>query len=83
MEELIAEFDAVMQRYNDAYTEARSQEDRDKINLTFEEIISSAEREMEEKIETFLKEEQIALEKEQQESELTPDVSKKKHSQKK
>lgn len=69
MEEIIAEFEAVMAEYNEAYTSTGDGKEQEKIDKKYESIISKAETEMEDAIQAFNKAQDDALLAEQKASE--------------
>jgi len=64
MEELIKEFEKVMEAYNDEFTSTNDEKDQLRINNKYESIINEAEKTLESKIEYFIKSEEDRLEKE-------------------
>lgn len=69
MEEIIAEFEAVMAEYNEAYTSTEDEKEQEKIDKKYESIISNAEEKMEKDIQEFNKTQDDALLAEQKASE--------------
>lgn len=77
MEELIEQFNKVLEQYNAEYTEAKDDKQRDIINIKYEKIITEAEKTLEKSLEDFIKQEneKLLLEQKQSEQEIL-DLSK-------
>lgn len=69
MEELIAEFDLVMEKYNEEYTRAKDEESRAGVDKRYETLITEAEAILEQGLEAYIKSDQERLEEEQREAE--------------
>lgn len=54
MDYIIEGFNKIMQEYNDAYTIAKDEKERNEITLRYESIISEAEKKMDQEIEDFI-----------------------------
>lgn len=69
MEDILNDFDKVMEEYNEAYTNAETQKDIDAVNAKYDKLINKAELQLEEEMEEKIKQQEESLLAEQEASE--------------